>query len=148
MSLYCMDNHRSAEQLAKMLRLEAAGLCLFCPEGLQRYPLQEIEKTDHWTVTHNEFPYKGTSLHLLVLPHEHANDILDLTPAAQRDFWDTLAKIREQFGLKYYGLGIRNGDCSFTGATIAHVHAHVVVGDIASATEVPVRMRFSSRPLS
>jgi len=42
-SLYCMDNHRSPEQLAKMLRLEAAGICLFCPEGLQRYPLQEIE---------------------------------------------------------------------------------------------------------
>ena len=54
--------------------------------------------------------------------------------------------IREQFDLKYYGLGVRNGDCKFTGATIAHVHAHVLVGDAGSADEVPVRMRFSSRP--
>ena len=51
-----------------------------------------------------------------------------------------------RFGLGHYGLGVRNGNCSFTGATIAHVHAHVLVGDPDAEPEVPVRMRFSSRP--
>jgi ATP adenylyltransferase len=142
-----MGNHRTAEQLAEMQRLQAAGLCLFCPEGLRWHARQRILwETSHWTVMPNEFPYRGTSLHLLLVPHEHANDILDLGSASQRDFWNALAMIRERFDLKHYGLGIRNGDCRFTGATVTHVHAHVLVGDTASATEVPVRMRFSSRP--
>jgi diadenosine tetraphosphate (Ap4A) HIT family hydrolase len=54
--------------------------------------------------------------------------------------------IRERFDLDHYGLGVRNGNCSFTGATIAHVHAHILVGDPSLEPEVPVRMRFSSRP--
>lgn len=143
-----MENFRSAEQLAEMQRLEAAGVCLFCPDGFQQQPAQRILwRTKRWTVTPNEFPYKGTALHLLVVPHEHVTDMLDLTAASQEDFWLTLKMIREQFNLKYYGLGVRNGDCRFTGATISHVHAHVLVAvDDESVGEVPVRMRFSSHP--
>ena len=147
MTLYCTDNYRTAEQLAEMRRLEAAGICLFCPQSLREHARQQvIIETGHWAVTPNAFPYAGTRLHLLVVPHQHVNDMLDLDDEALSDFWATLRLIRERFGLGYYGLGVRNGNCSFTGATIAHVHAHVLVGDPSADPEVPVRMRFSSRP--
>jgi len=67
-------------------------------------------------------------------------------PRSLADFWTAMRKVRERFGLEHYGLGVRNGNCNFTGATIAHVHAHVLVGDPDLDPEVPVRMRFSSRP--
>jgi len=51
--------------------------------------------------------------------------------------------VRERYGLGHYGLGVRNGNCSFTGATIAHVHAHVLVGP-EDGSAPPVRMRFSA----
>jgi ATP adenylyltransferase len=147
LSLYCTDNYRTAEQLAEMRRLEAAGICLFCPRSLREHARQRvIIETAHWSVTPNEFPYAGTRLHLLVVPRQHVNDLLDLDEEALSDFWATLRLIREQFDLGHYGLGVRNGNCSFTGATIAHVHAHVLVGDPSLEPEVPVRMRFSSRP--
>jgi ATP adenylyltransferase len=146
-SLYCTDNYRTAEQLAEMERLEAAGICLFCPAALREHARQRVLfETEHWSVTPNEFPYAGTRLHLLVVPHQHVNDMLDLGDAALTDFWAALRTIRESFGLDYYGLGARNGNCSFTGATIAHVHAHVLVGDPSLDPEIPVRMRLSSRP--
>lgn len=147
MSLYCTDNYRTAEQLAEMQRLEAAGVCLFCPQALREHARQRvIIETRHWAVTPNAFPYPGTRLHLLVVPSQHVTDMLDLGDVALADFWAVLRLIREQFGLGHYGLGVRNGNCSFTGATIAHVHAHVLVGDPSLDPEVPVRMRFSSRP--
>jgi diadenosine tetraphosphate (Ap4A) HIT family hydrolase len=74
--------------------------------------------------------------------------MLDLDDESLGDFWNALKMIRERFDLTHYGLGIRNGNCSFTGATISHVHAHVLVGDPALNPEIPVRMRFSSRPRS
>jgi ATP adenylyltransferase len=150
MRLYCMSNHRTAEQLAEMQRLEAAGICLFCP-GSPRDDVRQREvvwESRHWTVLPNDFPYQGTMLHLLVVPHKHVNDMLDLDAESLSDFWDVLTVIRERFNLGHYGLGVRNGDCSFTGATIAHVHAHILVGDPTSEPEVPVRMKFSSRPPS
>jgi ATP adenylyltransferase len=144
-----MSNYRTAEQLAEMQRLEAAGICLFCPEVLREHSRQRVAwETRHWVVTPNEYPYKGTRIHLLVVPHKHVNDMLDLDDESLGDFWNALRLIRERFDLDYYGLGVRNGDCSFTGATIAHVHAHVLVGDPALEPEVPVRMKFSSRPAS
>jgi ATP adenylyltransferase len=142
-----MENSRTDEQLAEMQRLEERGLCLFCPDGLREHERQRVlTETKHWTITPNEFPYPGTSLHLLLVPRQHAGDLLDLEPDVQADFWTALAWIRDRYGLSYYGLGVRNGDCRYSGATIRHVHAHVLVGDPDAEPEVSVRMRFSSRP--
>jgi ATP adenylyltransferase len=145
-SLYCFENARTDEQLAEMRRLDAEGVCLFCPEGLARHARQQVLfRTRHWTVTPNEFPYPGTSLHLLLVPDQHAADLLDLTEEVRQDFWQALRAVADRHQLGHYGLGVRNGDCRFTGATIAHVHAHVLVGDTHAPGAPPVRMRFSSR---
>lgn len=143
MSLYCFENVRTPEQLAEMKRLDAAGICLFCPEHLASHPRQEILfSTKHWTVTPNAFPYQGTSCHLLLVPHAHVSDLLTLDEEARADFWVALAEVGERYGLHSYGLGVRNGDCRLTGATIAHLHAHLLVP--AEDATTPVRMRFSA----
>lgn len=146
MSLYCFEHARTPGQLAEMKRLDAAGVCLFCPEYLASHPRQQVLfSTRHWTVTPNEFPYGGTSLHLLLVPHQHASDLLELGDEARGDFWAALAAVVDGYGLSHYGLGVRNGDCRFTGATIRHVHAHVLVASTRQDAP-PVRMRFSGRP--
>ena len=147
MPLYYLGNYRTEEQLADMLRLEADGICIFCPEHLAEDAEQRIiHRTAHWTVTPNEFPYRGTRLHLLLVPDEHASDLLDLPAETQQDFWNALGWVRSHHELSYYGLGARNGDCECTGGTIFHVHVHVIVGDVADPEHEPVRMKLSSRP--
>jgi len=142
MSLYYLGNARSEEQRAYMRELEADGVCLFCPERMAADPEQEIlHRTGHWTVTPNKFPYAGTTLHLMLVPDEHVTDLLDLSGAAQQDFWAALRWVRDRYELTYYGLGARNGECRHTGGTIAHVHVHVIVGDPAAG---PVRFKVSS----
>jgi ATP adenylyltransferase len=145
-SFYCFENVRTPEQRAEMAGLDAAGICLFCPEQLARHPRQRILlSTAHWTATPNEYPYPGTSLHVLLVPHQHASDLLELRDEVRGDFWVALAAVAKACDLRHYGLGIRNGDCRYTGATIRHVHAHVLVGSPDEGAP-PVRMRFSSRP--
>lgn len=149
MSFYCFGNTRSDQQRQEMEELEARGVCLFCPAELAADPDQPIViATEHWNVTPNQFPYAGARTHLLLVPREHAVDLLDLSEAAQRDFWTALGEIRRRYGLSFYGLGARNGDCRFTGGTIAHVHVHVVVGDVDDPGHQPVRLKLSSRPAS
>ena len=142
MNLYHLGNSRGERQSEYMRRLEADGVCIFCPEHLDADPEQVIlHRTAHWTVTPNKFPYADTLRHLMLVPDEHVTDLLDLSASAQADFWTALGCIREHHGLTYYGLGARNGDCRYTGGTIAHVHVHVIVGDPDGG---PVRFKVSS----
>ena len=79
LSLDCTGNYRTEEQLEEMRRLESAGICLFCPAALREHARQRVTfETMHWAVTPNAFPYQGTRLHLLVVPHQHATDMVDL----------------------------------------------------------------------
>jgi len=143
MSLYCFENVRTAEQRAEMERLDAAGICLFCPEHLAAHPRQELLfSTGHWNVTPNAFPYAGTSLHLLLVPHLHVSDLLALPDDARNDFWTALAEVSRRYGLESYGVGARNGDPRLSGATIAHLHVHVLVPAAVDGSPA-VRMRFS-----
>src|SRR2546423_658195 len=147
MDLYYLNNYRTEEQRAEMLRLEAAGICLFCPEHLGQDPNHiPVLRSGHWTVTPNRYPYKGTRRHLMLIPDEHVTDLVDLSPTAQQDFWSVLGWLRDEYKMTYYGLGARNGDARFTGGTIRHLHVHVVVGDVDDPRHEPVRMKLSSRP--
>jgi ATP adenylyltransferase len=147
MPLYYLGNSRAAEQLNEMQRLETEGKCLFCPEQLDTHPTQRVlKKTNGWRVTENRYPYKDTKLHLLLIPTLHVSDILSLPPELLADFWGVLAWVKRTYTLEFYGLGVRCGDCKYTGGTIQHLHVHVVVGDVENPGHEPVRLKLSSRP--
>lgn len=140
MSHYFAGHARTPEQAAKMARL--AGTCLFCDAGPDDWPV--LRRTAHWTVAPNQFPYGGARHHLLLVPTAHVTDLLDLDDAAHADFWTALRWVRDELGLTFYSLGARCGDCAATGGTIAHVHVHLVVGDVDDPAHEPVRFKMSS----
>ncbi len=146
MSLYYLGNYRTPGQLDDMLRLEAAGTCVFCPEHLAKSPNRRVlHRTTQWTVTPNDFPYRGTRMHLLLVPDAHVTDMLDLSDEAKADFWAALAWVRAEYGLTFYSLLARNGACEFTGATVRHIHLHLLQGDVDDPQHEPVRTKLSSR---
>jgi ATP adenylyltransferase len=146
-SLYYLGNYRTQQQLEDMIRLEAEGTCTFCPEHLAKdSDRRVVHRTSRWTVTPNEFPYRGTRLHLLLVPDEHVTDMLDLSDEAKADLWTALDWVRAEYGLTFYSLIARNGECEFTGATVRHVHLHMLQGDVDDPRHEGVRTRLSSRP--
>ena len=43
-----------------MEELEADGVCIFCPEHVERYQREPIERTgEHWYVTKQRLPLRG-----------------------------------------------------------------------------------------
>jgi ATP adenylyltransferase len=144
-SLYNFENFRTAEQLAQMRELAESGRCLFCPDQ-RGTDLPVLHRLPQWTVISNRFPYRGTRLHLLLVPDEHVADLIDLSAPAQAGFWAALAWVRSEYGLTFYSLAARNGDPRFTGATIRHLHVHLLQGDVDDPAHEPVRAKLSSRP--
>ena len=145
MTLYNRENARVPEQRAEMERLEADGVCLFC-DAVRTPRKPGSFRTRWWVASANEFPYRGTRLHYLLAPTEHVVDLLELPDHVLADFWVALRRLSAEHDLGFYGLGARCGDCRYTGGTIAHVHVHVVVGDVEDPAHEPVRLKLSSRP--
>ena len=147
MNLYYLGNSRSDHQTEEMIALEAAGVCIFCPDQLQRSgPKEIIYQEGGWTVTPNDYPYAGTRRHLLLVPSEHVDGLTDLSPQIQAHFWDALAWVKSELGLSYYGLGARNGDMRYTGGTSFHVHIHLIGGETDPDLFEPVRLKLTSIP--
>lgn len=124
--LYVPTNARSEEQATEMRRLEKQKICVFCPEGLVAVGQEIVHRTDHWTVTPNRFPYPDTRRHLLLVPYSHVSDVLELSVVAKADYYAAVRWAVMEYALSSYKIIARNGDPRKTGASIVHLHVHLV----------------------
>ncbi len=146
-SLLYLPAARFDNQAGYMEEILNDGLCPFCPEWLSWYHENPIiNRTPHWIVTKNDNPYKGTREDLLLIPKEHVTNFDELSQDAKTDFGLTISWVIRNFGLDYGALGMRFGDMSRTGGSVAHLHAHIKVGDVDAPDHQPVRFKMSSVP--
>ena len=137
---------RSDAQLEKMDELIKRGICIFCPEHIHEDSEKIQIKTKHWMVKKNAYPYERTKLHILLISRVHVSTMSQLSKAAQMEFTQLIVRCEKQFKLVSYALGMRAGDMRCNGASMEHLHAHIVVGDTGDPNHEPVRFKMSSRP--
>jgi ATP adenylyltransferase len=137
--LYHLEAARSDEQRASMARLEADGICIFCP-GHQRMPVEQ--EGEHWYVTRNDFPYAGTVAHYLIVPHRHVTSFDELPDAAGAELWAIKRRLKAQLAPLAVATVERSGDMRYNGGSVAHLHTHFVALD--AAPEQTVRFRVSA----
>jgi diadenosine tetraphosphate (Ap4A) HIT family hydrolase len=142
--LYHGPAARSDEQRRYMEELEAAGVCIFCPQHFAEYHREPIEHSgEHWYVTKNDWPYAGTVAHYLIVPHEHVRSFDELPDEAGAELWSIKRMLKEQLDPLAVALVERSGDMSLNGGSVAHFHAHFVALD--AAPDATVRFRVSAR---
>lgn len=142
---YNFDSARTSKQIAKMRHLKDSNICAFCPKYFTQFHDNPIEyETKHWIVSKNDYPYKDTKLHLLLVAKKHVRSVAGLSRVAQVDFLEVITYLEKKFNLTSYAIGMRNGDIRFNGGSVEHLHAHLVVGDVDSANHEPIRFKMSS----
>lgn len=138
---------RFDEQAGYMEQILNDGVCPFCPQWLSWYHEAKVEfETEHWIVTKNDNPYTGTLQDILLIPKLHAENFLQLSEEERMDFGLTLSKAMRWFKLEFGAVGMRFGDMSRTGGSVAHLHAHIKVGDVDNPDHQPIRFKMSSVP--
>lgn len=144
---YNLATGRSQDQLQQMEDLIRRGVCAFCRENAEIEMREPIElENEHWFVKKNDYPYKRTKLHLLLIPKEHVNTLSKLSLDALHSLADTIVEVEKKWNLSSYAVGIRSGDMRYNGGSVEHLHAHIVVGDPENEDPEPVRFKMSSRP--
>ena len=137
--MFNLGNARTPEQLEKMKKLTEKGACVFCKECLEEYhdhPIEEYGK--FWIITKNDYPYANTKTHYLLIHREHITHIKELSDEAKVEYFNFTEKIAKLHNSPGASVTMRFGDDRFTGASIAHLHAHVICGYEKTSESKPI----------
>lgn len=131
-----MRHVRTSEQRAQMEQIAAKGICPFCKEHLERTHRAPILWTGRWwSVTKNDYPYEGSELHYLFIYNKHVETLDGVQPEAFAELMEHVQRASLEHGIPGGTLFMRFGDSDYTGATVAHLHAHLVAGARAGESE-------------
>ncbi len=128
------------EYADKLIKIEKSGICPFCERRFLDSSNELLEETKNWLVTRNYEPYKGSESHLLIVPKRHIEHVSELSVNGRREFIDLNVKYSEN--MKSGGLAMRFGDIKNTGASVAHLHSHIIETN-DKTLEKPVNFRIS-----
>lgn len=110
-------------------KIAAGGYCPFCEKYFKlNHPKPIIEANAHWIASPSNWPYKGAKRHFLLITRKHIERADDLSPkqwAALHDLFSTLIK---RYKLPGASVVIRSGNTAYTGASVNHLHAHLISG--------------------
>lgn len=138
---------RSDEMRKVYEDLEARGICPFCAEHRDEHLTgARVMQTDHWIVTYNNWPYDHTDLHLMITCNYHAEHFSDLRPGSFEDLGDILKQLEKQFHFNHGGFVGRFGNVLKTGASVAHLHFHVIIPDeeaVSRDNDIKVKFKIS-----
>lgn len=123
-----IDNAREEEQKRRMLDAQARGVCFLCEKGKVLNESGTVHLGRFWFVKQNDFPYKGSVHHYLIVSREHLTGIDELGQVAIVELFDIAELLRIKLQVGGFSLFVRSGDMSLTGATLDHLHFHFLVG--------------------
>lgn len=138
-------NAREGAQKQAMEQMLAEAHCPFCAENLEKYHKEpNIKEGTYWLLTTNQWPYKNTKLHFLFILKYHAETLAELDTAAITELGELSQWLEREYHIEGGGIVMRFGDTQFSGGTIPHLHAQLLVPDVDAEgfEESPVRARF------
>ncbi len=144
--LYNLDAARGEAQRERMRKLEADGVCIFCPghaESLEREPVEH--SGEHWYLTRNDFPYEGAAAHYLIVARRHVAAFEELPDEAGAELWAIRRELAARLGARAYATVERSGDMRFNGGSVEHLHVHMVALDAEPAATVRFRVSAHGR---
>ncbi|MDD3531218.1 MAG: hypothetical protein PHV99_01345 [Candidatus Pacebacteria bacterium] len=106
--------------------IDKIGHCPFCPENFKYHKKPILKKMKGWILTENSWPYKNAEKHFLLIAIKHKETLSDLSA---EDF-DAILRL-SRWAVRTYkiqggALALRFGETNFTGATVSHLHAHLI----------------------
>ncbi len=104
--------------------------CPFCKKNFKYHKNPILKKKDNWFITESSWPYKNSKYHFLIILETHKEEFNQLSP---HDF-NAVSKLINwairNYKIKGGALTLRFGDPLFTGATVYHLHFHLIVPKI------------------
>ncbi len=130
-----LANARKGEYRGVIEKILKTGKCPFCKENFKYHKKPVFKRKDGWFLTEASWPYKNANCHLMVLGEKHHENFAELK---KRDFEAISYLVRfaiKKYKIKGGALAIRFGNTDYTGASVAHLHFHLISPEINKKTK-------------
>lgn len=130
-----INNARAGEYKKVIEEIARTGKCPFCKENFKYHKKPVYARKDGWFLTNNSWPYKNTSCHLIILGDKHKENFSEL---AKKDFESVSYLVNwaiKKWKIKGGGLAMRFGNTNYTGASVSHIHFHIISPEIDKKTK-------------
>ncbi len=104
----------------------AAHICPLCPSGLKMGHNAILKSINGWNLILNEFAYAHTKVHALIIPEAHQTNLTALSSIDMESVRLLATWAIEHFQIKGGALTLRFGDSHYSGASVHHLHFHII----------------------
>ncbi len=129
-----LKNARKGEYQRVIEKIASTGKCPFCKEDFKYHTKPVFKQKNGWFLTENSWPYKNSRLHLIIICDKHKENFSELTKKdlVAVDFLANFAV--KKYKIKGGALAMRFGDTDYTGASVSHLHFHIISPKINKKT--------------
>lgn len=128
--------YAKSDEYKKIIETIAASeKCPFCPEDFKYHKNPILKSQENWFITKSSWPYKNTQHHFLIICKDHKENLDDLTSEDLAIAHSLMKWATKEFNLRGGGLTLRFGETTWTGATVCHLHFHLIVPEIDKKTQ-------------
>ena len=114
--------------------------CPFCTMAVHPKPILHRvgeKASHHWFITERHKVPDGVKYYFLIIPGRHIADHRDMTGNDDRLVRALVQWVEENYNdIEGFGLLLRSGNSKITGATVRHLHYHLIVPEIDEETEL------------
>ncbi len=134
---------RGREYRGVIRKIAEKGHCPFCPENFKYHKHPTLRRAGRWFITKSSWPYKNTRFHFLILGTAHKEKFEELSLGDWRNITALAGWAIKKFKIRGGGLALRFGETVYMGATVCHLHAHLIVPNINPKTKKAKTVVFS-----
>jgi len=109
--------------------------CPFCPDNFRYHKNPILKEHKDWVVTENSWPYKDTKHHFIFISEAHHETFSDLSDEDFLAIKHLMNWVIKKFDVRGGGFAFRFGEQKYTGATVHHLHAHLIVPGLDSGED-------------
>ncbi len=137
-----IKNARQGEYKKIIEQIAKTGKCPFCKENFKYHKKPIYKRKNGWFLTNNSWPYKNTNCHLIILGDKHKENFSEIT---KKDFESVTYLINwaiKKWKIKGGGITMRFGETNYTGASVNHIHFHIISPKIDKKTKKTKTVNF------
>lgn len=120
-------NGRNEQYRQQLEQILDSKQCPFCPGGLTLKEQEIIKQTETWIIKENSYPIPNSLYHFMIFPSRHIEDTSDISAKEWQDLTSLRLWLKNEYKFNGDIMYIRSGEPMATGATVTHLHWHLIV---------------------
>lgn len=137
-----IKNARQGEYKKVIEQIAKTGKCPFCKENFKYHKKPIYKRKKGWFLTNNSWPYKNTGHHLIILEDKHKENFSEITKKDLESVAYLINWAIKKWKIKGGGIAMRFGKTDYTGASVNHIHFHIISPKIDKKTKKTKTVNF------